>query len=74
MPYTYEDKTFTIEITVSARAHIETGGSSGHDSDEPPWEIVNEVEVDYVDILGQRLIGAHGIYDAIISAAKGEFE
>lgn len=73
MPYTHETRTFTIEVEVTARAHIQTGGSSAHDSDEPPWAEITEIEIDYIDIGGKRLIGNVGIYDAIKNAAFEEF-
>lgn len=74
MPYTHETRTFTIEVEVTARAHIKTGGSSAHDSDDPPWAEITEVEIDYVDICGERSIGLIGVYAAIRGAAEREFE
>lgn len=74
MPYTHETRTFTIEVEVTARAHIQTGGSSAHDSDDPPWAEITEVEIDYVDICGERSIGPIGVYAAIMGAAEREFE
>jgi hypothetical protein len=58
MPRTEEDRTFTVEVTVHARAYIETGGSSAHDSDEPPWAEIDEIEIDYIEI---------GPYDKVIN-------
>ena len=58
MPRYTEDRTFTVEVVVHAHAHIETGGSSAHDSDEPPWTEIDEIEIDYIEI---------GPYDKVIN-------
>jgi hypothetical protein len=58
MPRTEEDRTFTIEVTVHARAFMSHGGSSAHDSDEPPWTEIDEIEIDYIEV---------GPYDKVIN-------
>ena len=58
MPRYTEDRTFTVEVTVHARAHIETGGYSSPDSDEPPWAEIDEIEIDYIEV---------GQYDKVIN-------
>lgn len=71
MPYEYQDRTFTIEIEVTARAHIETGG--GYD-DEPPWADIQSIEIDFIDIGTDRVITAAQLKPFIIAAAYLEFE
>jgi hypothetical protein len=74
MPRTEEDRTFTVEVTVHARAYIETGGSSAHDSDEPPWTEIDEIEIDYIEIFGHKIVGLIGeTKSALIDAAYEEF-
>jgi hypothetical protein len=60
MTRTEEDRTFTIEVTVHARAFIETGGysSGGGHTDEPPWSEIDEIEIDYIEV---------GPYDKVIN-------
>jgi hypothetical protein len=60
MPRHTEDRTFTIEVTVHARAYIETGGYSGGGgyTDEPPWTEIDEIEIDYIEV---------GPYDKVIN-------
>ena len=58
MPRYTEDRTFTVEVVVHARAHIKTGGSSAHDSDEPPWAEIDEIEIDYIEV---------GQYDKVVN-------
>lgn len=59
MPRHTEDRKFTVDVTVHARAHIETGGYSGHGgyTDEPPWSEIDEIEIDYIEV---------GPYDKVI--------
>jgi hypothetical protein len=59
MPRHTEDRTFTVEVTVHARAHIETGVYvvNGY-TDEPPWTEIDEIEIDYIEV---------GPYDKVIS-------
>ena len=72
MPYEYEERTFTIEIEVTARAHIETGG--GYD-DEPPWAEITDIEIEQVDV-GNNIVVAIGyaMKLALRAAAYEEFE
>ena len=58
MPHYTEDRTFTVEVVVHARAYIETGGYSSPDSDEPPWAEIDEIEIDYIEV---------GQYDKVIN-------
>ena len=74
MPYTHETRTFTIEVEVTARSHIQTGGSSAHDSDEPPWAEIEEIEIDYVEFGGIRYFTSGMLYNAIKNTAQEEFE
>jgi hypothetical protein len=77
MPRHTEDRTFTIEVTVHARAHIESGGyySAGGYTDEPPWTEIDEIEIDYIEIFGHKIVGLTGkTKSALIEAAYEEFE
>ena len=73
MPHHEVAKTFTIQVTVSARANIVTGGSSAHDSDEPPWAEVERVDVYSIDIGGHEFTDLGAFRNAIEEAAKEEF-
>lgn len=74
MPRYTEDRTFTVEVTVHARAHIKTGGSSSHDSDEPPWTEIDEIEIDCIEIFGHNIVGlTNETKSALIEAAYEEF-
>ena len=76
MPRYTEDRTFTVEVVVHARAHIQTGGSSENDSDEPPWAEIDEIEIDYIEV-GQYnkviKIGAT-MRDILAKLAEEEFD
>jgi hypothetical protein len=74
MPRTEEDRTFAIEVIVHARAFMSHGGSSAHDSDEPPWAEIDEIEIDYIEIFGHKIVGLTGeTKSALIEAAYEEF-
>jgi hypothetical protein len=69
-----ETRTFRVEIEVTARAEIEHGGSSAHNSDEPPWTEIDEIEIDYIEIFGHKIVGLTGeTKSALIEAAYEEF-
>jgi len=71
MPYTHETRTFKVEIEVTARAHIETGGGY---SDEPPWAEIQEIEIDYVEVGGEKIGNlCFRIRDALTNLAYEEF-
>jgi hypothetical protein len=75
MPRHTEDRTFTVEVTVHARAFMSHGGSSAHDSDEPPWSEIDDIEIDYIEIFGHKIVGLTGeTKSALIDAAYEEFE
>ena len=76
MPRHTEQRTFTIEVVVHARALIETGGYSngGGYTDEPPWTEIDEIEIDYIEIFGHKIVGLTGeTKAALIEAAYEEF-
>jgi len=71
MSYTHETKTFKVEIKVTARAHIETGGGY---SDEPPWAEIQEIEIDYVEFGGYKVVYMGGtIREVLTKLAEEEF-
>ena len=69
MSYTHEDKTFTIEITVHSRAHIETGGGY---VDEPPWAEIDDIEIDYVEVNGHKVVAIGETMRKILTDAATE--
>jgi hypothetical protein len=74
MPRYTEDLTFTIEITVHARAFMSHGGSSAHDSDEPPWTEIDDIEIDYIEIFGHKIVELNTeTKSALIEASYEEF-
>jgi len=74
MPLTEEDRTFRIEIEVTARAFLSHGGSSAHDSDEPPWAEIDEIEIEYIEIFGHKIVElTNETKSALIEAAYEEF-
>ena len=72
MAYHTETRTFTIEVEVTARAHIETCGGY---SDEPPWAEIDEIEIDYIDVGPYEKVVAIGgtMRDILTKLAKEEF-
>jgi hypothetical protein len=71
MPYTHKTKTFRVEMEVTARAHIETGGGSW---DDPPWAEINEIEIDCVEFGGYRVVNIGGsMRDVLTKLALEEF-
>jgi hypothetical protein len=74
MPRTFRDRTFLIEIEVTARAFMSHGGSSSHDSDDPPWSEIDDIEIDYIEIFGHKIVGLNTeTKSALIEAAYEEF-
>jgi hypothetical protein len=61
-----ETRTFRVEIEITARADIDHGGSSAHDSDEPPWCEVTDINIDMVDVWGHVMMLPTGQFGDIL--------